>query len=268
MLLQLIEKGITELDPRIQITESAKQALVKLCDGDGRRLLTQLELAAQLSDSGEIDLQQVSESSGETLPLLDKAGDLFYDTLSAFHKSVRGSSVDGALFYFAKLTSAGCDATVIARRLLAIASEDIGNADPRALSICLTAWDVYHRVGPAEGERAIAQAVIYCSLAPKSNAVYVAFKAAVKAAQAHPNSEVPNHLKNAPTTFAKNLNHGDGYRYAHNETHAYAAGENYLPDAVEGGYYQPNPRGLEKQLIDKMAFLSELDKQAMLGKDK
>lgn len=266
VLRELIDRGIEQLSPKIQITESAKQALVRLCDGDGRRLLTQLELAAQLSDAELIDIQQVTESSGENVPLLDRGGDLYYDTLSAFHKSVRGSSVDGALFYFAKLTNAGCDATVIARRLLAIASEDIGNADPRALSLCLTAWDVFHRVGPAEGERAIAQAIIYCALAPKSNAVYAAFKAANNAVQSHPNSEVPNHLKNAPTTLAKNLNHGDGYRYAHNEEFAYAAGESYLPDGVLGGFYEPNPRGMEKRFIDKMAFLAELDKRSVTGK--
>jgi putative ATPase len=262
----LIDRGIELLGTNIHITELARQALVRLCDGDGRRLLTQLELAAQLADTGEIDIHQITQSSGETIPLLDRAGDLFFDTLSAFHKSVRGSSVDGALFYFAKLTNAGCATAVIARRLLAIASEDIGNADPRALSICLTAWEVFHRVGPAEGERAIAQAIIYCALAPKSNAVYAAFKAAKKAVDAHPNAEVPNHLKNAPTQLSKDLNHGDGYRYAHNEEFAYAAGEFYLPQGVKGDFYQPNPRGMEKQFIDKLAFLAELDKRAESGK--
>ena len=260
-LLQLIEKGTDALDHVEVITDAAKNALVRLSDGDARRLLTQLEMAAQLDEEGRIDAQQISDSSGVSLPLLDKDGDLFYDTLSAFHKSVRGSSVDGALYYFAKLIASGCEATVIARRLLAIASEDIGNADPRALSVCLTAWDVFHRVGAAEGERAIAQAVVYCALAPKSNAVYMALKAATRAAQENPDSEVPNHLRNAPTKLAESMLHGKDYRYAHNEEFAYAAGEEYLPVGVRGDFYHPSDRGMEKQLAAKVAFLKQLDDQ-------
>ena len=267
-LLQLIDKGVSALTHVTSISDAAKKALVRLSDGDARRLLTQLEMAAQLDEQGLIDVQQISDSSGTSVPLLDKDGDLFYDTLSAFHKSVRGSSTDGALFYFAKLISAGCEATVIARRLLAIASEDIGNADPRALSICLTAWDVYHRVGAAEGERAIAQAAVYCALAPKSNAVYMALKAATRAVDAHPNAEVPNHLRNAPTKLAESMQHGKDYRYAHNEDFAYAAGEVYLPGGVAGDFYSPSDRGLEKQLSAKIDFLKQLDSQYQQGKSK
>jgi putative ATPase len=257
----LLDKGLSHLSENLTIDANAKQALIKLSNGDGRRLLTQLEVAAQLAESDQIELSHISESNGNALPAFDRDGDAFYDVLSAFHKSVRGSSVDGALFYFARLLSAGCEATAIARRLLAIASEDIGNADPKAIGVCLTAWDVYHRVGPAEGERAIAQAITYCALAPKSNAVYKAFKAAQQAAVQNPNAEVPNHLRNAPTSLAKTMGHGDQYRYAHNEEHAYAAGEYYLPEGVVGNFYQPEPRGFEKQLIEKQRFLAALDQQ-------
>jgi putative ATPase len=183
--------------------------------------------------------------------------------LSAFHKSVRGSSPDGALYWFCRLLKSGGDPLVIARRLLAIASEDIGNADPRALQVCLNSWDLYHRVGPAEGDRALAQAVIYCALAPKSNAVYSAFKKAQQLIDDTPSYDVPSHLRNAPTSLAKQMGHGEGYRYAHNEPNAYAAGESYLPpDISEQVFYTATDRGLEKQLSAKMAYLAQLDAQA------
>ncbi|WP_100657502.1 replication-associated recombination protein A [Alteromonas flava] len=245
----------------LRIDSTAETHLIRASSGDARRLLTQLELAVQLIDGDEIELSHVQLAQGERSTAFDKQGDYFYDHLSAFHKSIRGSSVDGALFYFARLLQAGCEATVIIRRLLAIASEDIGNADPRAMQMCLTAWDVYHRVGAAEGERAIAQAVVYCALAAKSNAVYIAFKAAQRAAEENPDAPVPAHLRNAPSKMAKSLGHGSDYRYAHNEPHAYAAGETYLPKGIEGGFYQPSERGLEKQLKAKQKFLLELDQQ-------
>lgn len=259
MLVRGLEAINQTREHSISIAPEAQKALIQACAGDGRRLLTQLELTAQLADKDQIALEHIQMSTGSTYTAFDKQGDHFFDHLSAFHKSIRGSSVDGGLFYFARLIQAGCDATVIARRLLAIASEDIGNADPRAIQMCVTAWDVYHRVGPAEGERALAQAIVYCALAPKSNAVYMAFKNAQRAASEHANTPVPNHLRNAPTSVAKSQGHGEKYRYAHNEPNAYAAGENYLPDGVNGDFYHPNPRGLEKQLAEKIRYLRQLD---------
>ncbi len=180
--------------------------------------------------------------------------------ISAFHKSVRGSAPDAALYWYARMLVAGCDPLYVARRLLAIASEDIGNADPRAMQICLNAWDIFQRVGPAEGERAIAQAILYCASAAKSNAVYLAFNAAVQHAKDTPDSPVPEHLRNAPTSLMKDLGYGKEYRYAHNENYAYAAGENYFPEALrDTQYYQPSSRGLEKKLQEKLKFLKELD---------
>ncbi|WP_100641313.1 replication-associated recombination protein A [Alteromonas facilis] len=243
----------------LTVTPQAIKSLLNVSSGDGRKLLTQFELAVQLCDGDTVELAHVTMAQGETSTAFDRGGDYFYDHLSAFHKSVRGSSVDGALFYFARLIQAGCEATVVARRLLAIASEDIGNADPKALQVCLNAWDIYHRVGASEGERAIAQAIVYCALAPKSNAVYAAFKAAKQAAQKHPDAPIPNHLRNAPTAVARSQGHGEGYRYAHNEPNAYAAGEVYLPENVDGGFYYPTERGFEKQLKAKQDFLDSLD---------
>jgi len=197
---------------------------------------------------------------GEKVAQYDKNGDQFYDLISAFHKSVRGSAPNAALYWYARMLVAGCDPLYVARRLLAISTEDIGNADPRAMQICLNAWDIFQRVGPAEGERAIAQAILYCASAAKSNAVYVAFKAAVQHAKDTPEHAVPEHLRNAPTSLMKDLGYGKEYRYAHDESHAYAAGENYFPEELQDTeYYHPNNRGLEKKLQEKLKFLKELD---------
>lgn len=246
-----------------EIEDEAKQALLMHANGDARTLLMSIEICADmLAGESHMNLEMVQKATGSKVLAFDKDGDHYYDLLSAFHKSVRGSSADGALYWFVKLIRSGGDPLVIARRLLAIASEDIGNADPRALQVCLNAWDLYHRVGPAEGERALAQAVIYCALAPKSNAVYKAFKAAMQAVENYSDEEVPAHLRNAPTALAKEMGHGSGYRYAHNEPHAYAAGETYLPEGLVGErFYEPSDRGLEKQLQAKMAFLRALDEQ-------
>jgi putative ATPase len=266
-LEQLFSRAISFIKARDESTfdiyDDAKQALLMHANGDARTLLMSIEICADmLANGSQINLSMVQKATGSKVLAFDKDGDHYYDLLSAFHKSVRGSSADGALYWFAKLIRSGGDPLVIARRLLAIASEDIGNADPRALQVCLNAWDLYHRVGPAEGERALAQAVIYCALAPKSNAVYKAFKAAMKAVENHTDGEVPAHLRNAPTALAKQMGHGSEYRYAHNEPHAYAAGETYLPDALIGErFYEPSDRGLEKQLKAKMAFLRSLDEQ-------
>ncbi|MBT1065009.1 replication-associated recombination protein A [Bowmanella sp. Y26] len=247
----------------ITLADDAQQLLTQLADGDGRRLLNYLELAADFAEQGLVSVDTVREAVGGKVAAFDKGGDQFYDMLSALHKSVRGSSPDGALYWYARMLEAGCDPLVAARRLLAIASEDIGNADPRALQVCLNAWDIFHRVGPAEGERAIAQALVYCACAAKSNALYMAYKQARRDARELANFEVPHHLRNAPTKLMKEQGYGSEYRYAHNEPGAYAAGESYLPpELANQRYYLPNERGLEKQIRAKLDYLREQDEQS------
>ena len=244
----------------ISIQDSHLDALAAAADGDVRRGLNFLEIVTDLADDGSVKEEHIVDVLGGAFRRFDKQGDIFYDQISAFHKSVRGSSPDGALYWMARMLEGGCDPLYIARRLLAIASEDIGNADPRALQVALNAWDVFERVGPGEGNRAIAQAAIYLSCAPKSNAVYQAFNQVMGDVAAQPSYEVPKHLRNAPTALDKSLGHGEGYRYAHNEPHAYAAGESYLPQELSGQvYYQPSDRGLEKKIADKLLWLRELD---------
>lgn len=247
---------------KLKLPDDALHYLLNAADGDARRLLNFLEIASDFVDDSatdaELSLDLVRDAIGEKQTRFDNQGDMYYDILSAFHKSVRGSSPDGALYWYARVLAGGGDALIIARRLLAIASEDIGNADPRALQLALNAWDTYHRVGPAEGERAIAQAVIYCASAAKSNAVYTAFKQAVKLANEAPDYPVPNHLRNAPTKVHKEQGYGEGYRYAHDYPNALVAGERYLPAAIAGTtFYQPNDRGLEKQLREKLNWLTQ-----------
>ncbi|KEA63887.1 Holliday junction DNA helicase [Marinobacterium lacunae] len=251
----------------LQFDEGVIDQLIVAADGDGRRALNLLEIAADLAQpdgavervSAEV-LSEVLQAGGRRY---DKGGDLFYDQLSAFHKSVRGSSADGALYWYCRMIDGGADPLVVARRLVAIASEDIGNADPRAMQIVLSAWDAFERVGAAEGERAIAQAAVYCALAPKSNALYRAFKQCLADVRADPSYEVPAHLRNAPTSLMKELGHGAEYRYAHDEPNAYAAGEVYLPDEIaQRCYYQPEPRGLEIKLGEKLERLRQLDQQS------
>lgn len=251
----------------IKCAKDVTSLFIKLCNGDARRLLTNLEVAVSLipeHTSSEqnmftISKEMVEQASGEQIGSFDKQGDHYYDLLSAFHKSVRGSSVDGGLYWFARLLISSTDIVPICRRLLAIASEDIGNADPKALQICLNAWDIYHRVGPKEGERAVAQAVIYCALAPKSNAVYMAFNEAKRLAQSSASEPVPFHLRNSTSNITSELGHGRGYQYAHNFEHAFTPQQRYLPEQITASnLYQPSERGFEKQLKQKIAFLSSL----------
>ncbi|WP_372597527.1 replication-associated recombination protein A [Amphritea sp.] len=259
------ERGIPQ-QPLV-FAEDALEQLAAAADGDGRRGLNLLEIAADLADSdgsqytiGPHIIEEVLKSSARRY---DKQGDLFYDMISAFHKSVRGSSPDGALYWYCRMLDGGCDPLYIARRLVAIASEDIGNADPRALQVALSAWDAFERVGPAEGERAIAQAAIYCASAPKSNAVYQAFNQARADVRSDPGYDVPAHLRNAPTSLMKDLGYGAEYRYAHDEPDAYAAGECYLPQEIaDRQYYHPQPRGLEIRIGDKLERLKELDRSS------
>jgi len=226
--------------------------IIENCDGDARRLINIVE---QLANSSGKPLSQsdVIKILQKKLSSFDKGGDIFYQQLSAFHKSVRGSSPDGALYWMARMIVSGCDPKVIARRLLAIASEDIGNADPRALQICVNAWDVYERLGDKEGNRAIAQAAVFCACAPKSNAVYRAFNSAIEAAKESNDLEVPIHLRNAPTKLLEELGYGKGYRYAHDEPGAISKGQSYFPEEMgERIYYEPTDRGLEIKIKEKL----------------
>ena len=233
-------------------SDGSLSLIIENSDGDARRLINIIE---QLSSSSgkKVNKTEVIKTLQKKLSSFDKGGDIFYQQLSAFHKSVRGSSPDGALYWMARMIVSGCDPKVIARRLLAIASEDIGNADPRALQVCVNAWDVYERLGDKEGNRAIAQAAVFCACAPKSNAVYRAFNSAISAAKETSNLEVPNHLRNAPTKLLKELDHGKGYRYAHDEPGAISKGQTYFPDEMgETIYYEPTNRGLEIKIKEKL----------------
>lgn len=259
------EKGLGQL--QLQLSEPNKLALCRLACGDARKLLNFLQIcsdfAEDINGTKVIGEQALAQVAGGNMAAFDKQGDQYYDLLSAFHKSVRGSSPDGALYWYCRILAGAGDPLIVARRLLAIASEDIGNADPRALTIALNAWDIYHRVGPAEGERAIAQAVIYLASAAKSNAVYTAFNLARQHAEQLPSFDVPLHLRNAPTQLMKELGHGAEYRYAHNEPGAFAAGENYLPvELKDQEYYHPSDRGLEKRIREKLDYLKNLNQQS------
>ncbi|MFY8349508.1 replication-associated recombination protein A [Pseudoalteromonas sp. SSM20] len=248
----------------IEIDDAAIEKLALAGDGDARRTLNLLEQAIDMADQQNDKYSVTEEVLSQVLPAhiakYDKGGDLYYDLISAFHKSVRGSSPDGALYWLCRILAGGGDPLYVGRRLLAIATEDIGNADPRAMQVALNAWDIYHRVGPSEGERALAQAAIYLACAPKSNAVYTAFKQAKQDIANEPSFEVPHHLRNAPTNLMKDLGYGAEYRYAHDEPGAYAAGEKYLPEEIaDRKYYSPTERGLEQKIKAKLDFLLEQD---------
>lgn len=265
-LAELVKRALSDNDRglgklQLNLSDANRDLLINLCGGDGRRLLNFLELCGDLvEDNKEITEAIIEQATGNQMATFDKGGDHFYDLISAFHKSVRGSAPDAALYWYCRILVGGGDPLYVARRLLAIASEDIGNADPRALQIGLNAWDVFHRVGPAEGERAIAQATLYMAAAPKSNAVYTAFKQAKHDAQEQPSYDVPMHLTNAPTDLMKSMGRGAEYRYAHDEPNAYAAGETYLPPEMAGQkYYFPTERGLEKKIAEKLDYLQQLD---------
>jgi putative ATPase len=236
-------------------------------DGDARRALNLIELAGDMvlsrGEARDLNEEIIDQVLNGQPRRFDKGGDLFYEQISALHKSVRGSSADGALYWFARMLDGGCEPLYIARRLVRMASEDIGNADPRALRICLDAWDVQERLGSPEGELAMAQAVCYLAAAPKSNAVYTAYNAVRRDIAAAPSYDVPMHLRNAPTGMMKKQGFGDGYRYAHDEVDAYAAGENYLPEEIKDTvYYQPVERGLEKKIAEKLRYLRQRDAES------
>lgn len=248
----------------LRFPQHALQRIAEAADGDARRALNLLEISTDLADD-EGGQRVVSDAVLDDIlkggvRRFDKGGDIFYDQISALHKSVRGSSPDAALYWLARMLDGGCDPLYIARRVVRMASEDIGNADPRALALTLNAWDVQERLGSPEGELAIAQAVVYLACVPKSNAVYTAFGAAKKDARDFGSLEVPLHIRNAPTKLMRELDYGKDYRYAHDEQEAYAAGENYLPVELQGRqYYRPTAFGLEQKIAERLARLRELD---------
>ncbi len=270
-LNDVLQRGLNELGEGLVIDDDSLAQIALQADGDARRALNLLELAADLAKESELGetrsitpaiLEEVLQAS---LRRFDKGGDLFYDQISALHKAVRGSSPDGALYWFCRMLDGGCDPLYIARRVVRMASEDIGNADPRALTLSLDAWQVQERLGSPEGELAIAQAIIYLACAAKSNAVYTAFSSAMQDVAQGQSSEVPIHLRNAPTELMKQMDHGAEYRYAHDEEGAYSAGENYFPEALKDTrYYHPVERGLEKKIADKLQYLRERDKSSTM----
>ncbi len=293
-LEQVIDRALVDKqrglgDQHLLIDDDARALLAAAADGDARRALNLLELAADLAPEPAAESQQGSTAVAQpnvndrselaqrrridtdtvrqviegTFRRFDKGGEAFYDQISALHKSVRGSAPDAALYWLARMIDGGCDPLYIARRVVRMASEDIGNADPRALTLALEAWDAQHRLGSPEGELALAQAVVYLACAAKSNAVYTAWNAALADARSHGSLEVPVHLRNAPTRLMKELGYGHAYRYAHDEPDAYAAGEHYFPDGLESRrYYAPVQRGLEIRIAEKLERLRTLDRAA------
>lgn len=265
-LSMLLDRALADVERglgrhALSVTEEARGILIGAADGDARRLLNLLEIAADLvDDGGTIDIALVGDLLNDTRRRFDKGGEAFYDQISALHKSVRGSDPDASLYWFARMIDGGADPLFLARRVVRMASEEIGNADPRALTLALNAWDVQERLGSPEGELAVAQAVVYIACAPKSNAVYKAFNAAMKDVASQPSFEPPLHLRNAPTKLMKELGYSEGYRYAHDEPQAYAAGEDYFPEELEPRrYYQPVDRGLEQKIGQKLDHLRSLD---------
>ena len=259
------ENGLGKV--RLDLQENLLSLLAEYVNGDARLALNCLEMmvdmAAESKNGKILDRTLLTEVLGERQARFDKQGDRFYDFISALHKSIRGSAPDAALYWYARIITAGGDPLYVARRLLAIASEDVGNADPRAMQVAIAAWDCFTRVGAAEGERAIAQAIVYLAVAPKSNAVYLAFKAAKKLATESADFDVPEHLRNAPTNLMKDLGFGAEYRYAHDEPNAYAAGENYFPSQLKDTqFYFPTTRGMEIKIKEKLDWLKGLDQES------
>lgn len=269
-LLRVVERALTDRKYGLgaaapAIAAEIQRQFARAADGDARRLLNLLELASELAaaeNCTEITETIAKEVLSGGVRRFDKQGEDFYNQISALHKSVRGSAPDAALYWLCRMLEAGCDPLYLARRIVRIAAEDIGNADPRALQLTLNAWETQERLGSPEGELALAQAVVYLACAPKSNAVYVAYKAAMRDAQQHGSLEVPVHLRNAPTKLMQALDYGKQYRYAHDEPEAYAAGENYFPEELKGTvYYRPVERGLEIKIAEKLRHLRELDRR-------
>lgn len=266
-LLELLGRAMTMLNAaegELRFDPDAQAQLAAWADGDARRLINAIEVVVESALSAQrqvIDSQWLETSLSQNLRRFDKGGDVFYDQISALHKSVRGSDPDAALYWFARMLDGGADPRYLSRRIVRMAVEDIGLADPRATEIALNGANLYDRLGSPEGELALAQAVVYMACAAKSNAVYVAYSQARQYAAEHGSAPVPLHLRNAPTKLMKQLGHGQDYRYAHNEPHGYVPGEQYFPDGLKASFYRPTDRGLEGKIAEKLAFLRELDKQ-------
>ncbi len=261
-LAALLERGRALLGAA-PLDEAARTRLIGYADGDARRLLNTYEnVVAMAGARSVIDEPFLEQALGEQLRRYDKGGDQFYDSISALHKSVRGSDPDGALYWFVRMLDGGADARYISRRLVRMASEEVGLADPRALRLAIDAAEAYERLGSPEGELALATAVVYLAVAPKSNAVYAAYKAVRAFVQRDGSRPVPLHLRNAPTALAKQLGHREGYRYSHDDEGAFSAGQRYLPEGVEERFYEPVPRGLEIKIGEKLAQLRQLNAKA------
>lgn len=271
-LASMVDRAAANELDNLSFTADAKATLIASADGDGRKLLNNLEIvarAAQAKQRSEVDAELLAACLGDALRRFDKGGDAFYDQISALHKSVRGSNPDASLYWFVRMLDGGADPRYLARRIVRMASEDIGLADPRALRLALDATETYERLGSPEGELALAQAVIYMACAAKSNAAYKAYNAARAHVAKDKSRLVPEHLRNAPTKLMKELGYGKLYRYAHDEPDAYAADEVYLPDGMaEPHWYQPTPRGLEGKIAEKLAYLRSLDDAAKDAKNK
>ncbi len=272
-LLDVLNKALSDADKglgnlNIAMADDIKQQFAEAADGDARRLLNLLEIAVELAaakSSHVINETCAREVLSGGVRRFDNQGEEFYNQISALHKSVRGSSPDASLYWLCRMMDGGCDLSYLARRIVRIASEDIGNADPRALQIAINAWEAQERLGSPEGELALAQAIVYLACAPKSNAVYKAYNAAMSDARQSGSLGVPVHLRNAPTKLMKSLDYGKEYRYAHDEQEGYVAGENYFPDQLIGTrYYQPVDRGLEIKIKEKLRHLQELDKRTLI----
>jgi putative ATPase len=272
-LLKILEQALTDRERglgslNIALTDKQKQLITVAADGDARRVLNLLEVALDLFEENADGQQVLSDEAIAQVvqgnaKRFDKGGDSFYEQISVLHKAVRGSSPDAALYWLCRMLDGGCDPLYIARRVVRMASEDIGNADPRGLQIALNAWDVQQRLGSPEGELAIAQALVFLACAPKSNAVYTAYNTAMETVKNTPDYEVPLHVRNAPTTLMKDLDYGAQYRYAHDEPGAYAAGENYFPEELrDTQFYHPTDRGMEQKIKEKLEYLRNLDEQS------
>lgn len=260
----ILERALAGSD--YEVTTSQRERLLSAADGDARRLLNVLELVLEMAasqDASGIEDELLDEVLSEQPRRFDKGGDLFYEQISALHKAVRGSAPDAALYWYCRMLDGGCDPFYVARRVVRMASEDIGNADPRALRLALDAWEVQERLGSPEGELAIAQALVFLACAPKSNAVYTAYKSARQDAQSSGSEDVPMHLRNAPTGLMKQAGFGVEYRYAHDEPDALAAGESYWPEKLHGRrYYHPVPRGLEKKIQEKLDWIEQRNRSS------
>ncbi len=266
-LREIIEHALADkergLGGRYQIDAESLDLLAAAADGDARRALNLLELAADLSESGMIDVATIREVVSGGRRRFDKKGEYFYDQISALHKSIRGSDPDASLYWLMRMLDGGCEPLYVARRMIRVASEDVGNADPRALQLSLDAWETLERLGSPEGELALAQCIVYLACAAKSNAVYTAAQAAAADARNYGSLEVPLHLRNAPTALMRDLGYGKDYRYAHDEPDALAIGESYFPeDMPPGRYYHPVPRGLELRIREKLEDIERRKREA------